>query len=105
MENEIEILMHAGAPVGAPRPPPTALPDERSLRSAMFAAAASLPGEELLPYAAWLGAWHDHWPTRFGEVFGEEGVALYARLRASVQSGDRYVKLRRIAIENLANLL
>lgn len=105
VRDEIELLMAAGVPQGAVRETPRALPDPEALREAMFAVASELDDGELTPYVAWLAAWEHHWPASFAEVFGERGAALLARLRPRVPDGNRYLKLRRIAIENLARVL
>ena len=54
--------------------------------------------------AAWLSAFRHHWPSAFSEVLGEVGEAGVRRLLPKVEL-NRYLKLRRIAIANLANLL
>lgn len=100
-----DVLLRAGVPVGPARPPPRGLPDDESLRCAVLEIEARWTPEELVPYAAWLSAWAHHWPTRFRAVFGDEGRKLERRLRAGVVDANRYIKLRRIAIQNLAELV
>ena len=53
--------------------------------------------------AAWLSAFRHHWPSAFAELLGEVGEASLQILLPKV-APDRYLKLRRIAIANLANL-
>jgi hypothetical protein len=81
------------------------MPDLGSLRRAVFELEGRLASEDLVPYAAWLAAWEHHWPTRFHTVFGDAGRDLASRLRARVEDPNRFLKLRRIAIENLAGIL
>lgn len=105
MDREWEILIGAGLPDGPPRPVsgPLAV---GPLRDAMRSLVVVLPEpreREIL--AAWLGAFRDHWPRAFAEVLGPEGEGALARLLAQPIDGDRYLKLRRIAIENLSRLL
>jgi len=105
VDDEADLLANAGVPVGPPRPAPRMLPDDAELRRATLALASRLTAEETVPYAAWLGAWEHHWPSRFERVFGAEGRALHARWRAEIVDPNRYLKLRRIAIENLSGVL
>lgn len=101
----IEILARAGAPVGPPRVLPTSLPDDAELRRATLWVASQLAPAELVPHVAWLSAFRHHWPTRFVALFGPSGEALLAQLRCAVDDENRYLKLRRIAVENLAAVL
>jgi hypothetical protein len=100
-----ELFVLAGVPLGAPRPAPTALPDSAELRQAFRSLTRQAAPEELLPHTAWLSAFHHHWPARFRAVFGAEGQELVAGLRAAVIDENRYLKLRRIAVENLSRML
>ena len=99
------ILRSAGVPIGAPRPAPQTMPDDASLRRAVSSLEARLGDDDVIPYAAWLAAWEHHWPARFDVVFGQTGRDLARRLRSRVDDPNRYLKLRRIAIENLAGVL
>lgn len=105
MSPEVDILAAAGAPVGAVRPPPKALPDRDVLRYAVFEVATRLDPDLMVPVTAWLSAWEHHWPASFEETFTSSGLELLAGLRASVPDANHYLKLRRIAIENLAHVL
>jgi hypothetical protein len=105
VDDEVDILARAGAPVGPPRPAPACLPESDALRRAVFGIAGRLTAEELTPYAAWLSAFHHHWPTRFHALFGARGQELRAQLCSAVIDQNRYLKLRRIAVENLAGVL
>jgi hypothetical protein len=101
----IEILARAGAPVGPPRAAPSSLPDDAELRRAAFWVASHVAPDDLVPHVAWLSAFRHHWPTRFSSVFGRRGEELLAELRRAVADENRYLKLRRIAVENLAAVL
>ena len=75
------------------------------LAAATLAAVAGAPaGREAEALAAWIFAWCHHWPDGFRRAFGE-GNALLAWAAAQLADIDRYLKLRRIAIENLAQVL
>jgi hypothetical protein len=98
-----EILERAGVPLGAVRLPPRSLPDDASLREALMRASldpAAFPPEALL---AWLRAFQHHFAPAFERVLGDTGRELIARLDGPRIDRNRYVKLRRIAIENLAH--
>lgn len=107
MERAWDVLMVAGLPDGPLRPLPVAMPIDDVKRAI----------HELLPNAhvlsthqrelllAWLRAWQHHWPRRFDQVLGDDGEALIQVLRSAPVDESRYLKLRRIAIANLANLL
>lgn len=51
---------------------------------------------------AWLRGFERHWPAQFEAVLGVEGKAALRALAGAGSDMDRYLKLRRIAIENLA---
>ncbi|MEQ8765587.1 MAG: hypothetical protein RL885_16800 [Planctomycetota bacterium] len=53
---------------------------------------------------AWLSAYEHHWPTSFRFVFGDEGPAALEALQRQAHDANRYLKLRRIAIENLTRI-
>jgi hypothetical protein len=101
----IEILARAGAPVGPPRALPSSLPNDAELRRAAHWVASHLAPADLVPHVAWLSAFRHHWPTRFFDLFGQRGEELLAELRCAVDDENRYLKLRRIAVENLAAVL
>jgi hypothetical protein len=56
------------------------------------------------PLLAWLRGFRQHWPDAFGVRLGETGESAIARLEACQVDWNRYLKLRRIAIENLSGL-
>src|SRR5207247_516645 len=57
------------------------------------------------PLLAWLRALRHHWPSSFERLAGADGRQLLERLEAAPIDENRCVKLRRIAIENLASRL
>jgi hypothetical protein len=54
--------------------------------------------------AAWLSAFSHHFPSAFAEMLGEIGEASLRMLAPKIDR-NRYLKLRRIALANLAKLL
>ena len=51
---------------------------------------------------AFLAAFAQHWPVRFAGVAGERGQLLLTQLGEEHFDANRILKLRRIALENLA---
>lgn len=99
-----EVLRAAGVPSGAVRPGPTRF-DPDALREALgIVTTGELSELDGACLCAWLAALGHHWPSRFEAVAGENGRALLARLRATADDG-RVIKLRRIAVSNLARVL
>lgn len=99
------ILEAAGMPDGAIRPRPTKLPPDVDLRLALAWAeehSGELPEARRDPLRAWLRAFAHHWPARFADLFGDAGERFVAQLMAEPMDANRYLKLRRIAIENLS---
>jgi hypothetical protein len=81
-------------------------PTEPGLAAAARAAIASHPvGRDADALAAWLLAWRDHWPRSFARNFGNDARATAEWAQDIASSDGRYIKLRRIAIENLASIL
>jgi hypothetical protein len=72
------------------------------LCAANFAELDQLMRESLF---AWLCAFQHHWPTRFDAMLGIQGHEAVAALVGSAGDSGRYLKLRRIAIENLSAVL
>lgn len=104
MDEAWKILTDAGVPEGAPRPIRAVSFEDASVREAFqnVAAGARLDGRQRDALWAWTCAFRSHWPSRFAAVLGDEGERALARLEAMGLDGGRHVKLRRIAIENLA---
>lgn len=99
-------LRSAGLPEGAARPSeggPLAAEEVAAAVRALGERADALTEAERDPLAAWLAAFHHHWPDRYRAILGEAGEALRQRVRPT--DPNRYLKLRRIAVENLAGRL
>lgn len=111
MEDPWEILKNAGLPDGAARPRPQGPLDGERLRTAVADLAErreELEPRRLEPLLAWLQGGYHHWPRRFAEILGPVGACYRDRLVAAAENGvdpNRYLKLRRIAIENLSAVL
>ncbi len=54
---------------------------------------------------AFLLAWQQQWPNAFAVAFGSDADAIATWAATSSSDVDRYLKLRRIAIENLTEVL
>ncbi len=105
METDWEALREAGLPEGAPRAPRTGPLDAARLRSAVGSLSRELEREDrdrLATLAAWLRAFRRHWPEAFAATLGEDGARALAALAALPLDQNRVLKLRRIAVENLA---
>ncbi len=102
-----DLLMQLGLPDGAVRPVPKGPFDPGRAVAAVreVAQRTSLETAQVAPLLAWLRAWQHHWGEHFARTLGAEGAALIRRLQRRLDDPDRYLKLRRIAIENLAALL
>jgi hypothetical protein len=99
------ILERAGVPIGAPRPSVPAGVDPAEVRAAIDQLARVGVDPELRePLLAWLRALRHHWPSRWDELAGAGGHALARTLERDADA-NRTLKLRRIAIENLATWL
>ena len=55
--------------------------------------------------AAFLLAWRQAWPASFAEAFGQDGPDLEVWACSRLDDDNRYLKLRRIALERLAPIL
>jgi hypothetical protein len=99
-----QILRNGGLPLAMPvsGPPPR---DEEIAAVARQAIASAPVGRDADALAAWLLAWGDHWPSSFRRCFGTDEPRVLAWARSHAWPPDRYIKLRRIALENLASLL
>lgn len=108
MEHAWAILEAAGMPDGALRPRPVRLPLPEALREAVGWAQEhldELPAARRDPLRAWLRGFRHHWPARFASLFGDTGERFVDRLMAEPMDDNRYLKLRRIAIDNLSAVL
>jgi hypothetical protein len=106
MEDAWKLLMSVGLPDGAARPPPSGRFDPAAVRAAVREVALSpeLTSAKVAPLLAWLSAWSRHWPTCFAEVMGDF-AEIFDSLQERLDDENRYLKLRRIALANLAHVL
>ena len=87
-------------PVSGPAPS-----DDEIAAVARQAIASAPVGRDADALAAWLLAWQGHWPSSFRRCFATDEASAIAWARSHAGPPDRYIKLRRIALENLASLL
>jgi hypothetical protein len=109
MSPDWEALCRWGVPHGAIRAAPSGSLDPGDLNQ-VIADLNEARFEELDPTMreclfAWLRAFRHHWPDRFEQVLGETGTAALAALWDQAADSNRYLKLRRIAVENLSSLI
>jgi hypothetical protein len=105
MRTPWDVLTDAGVPDGAARVPPSTHLDAASVLEALRTVDAS--AGPLLPHeqeclGAWLAAFRHHWPDRFTAMLGPLGECVLDRCTAGDLDQNRYLKLRRIAAENLS---
>jgi len=101
MDAAWQILCDAGVPLAVARSGRRPTADE--LAGAARSAIAQAPtGRDAEALAAFLFAWQHHWPDSFGGRLGDAELAWAAH---QLPDDNRYLKLRRIAIERLATLL
>jgi hypothetical protein len=102
-----EVLVEAGLPDGAVRPRPCRLDRPRVREAIGYLAQHSeaLEPRQVEPLLAWLRGWRHHWRESFVTGVGADGERLIARLEARAPDPNRYLKLRRIAVENLSRVL
>jgi hypothetical protein len=99
-----QLLRDGGLPLALARSPVS--PTESDLAAAARVAIASYPvGRDADALAAWLLAWRDHWPTSFARSFGGDAASAAAWAHSVASPDGRHIKLRRIALENLASIL
>lgn len=107
MREHWKVLVKAGVPHGAIRPPPTRI-DEAQVRTAvreLFADVHGLERRERDALHAWLRGFRRHWPKAFERILGADGDRLLATLEDDSLDDNRYLKLKRIAVENLAGVV
>jgi hypothetical protein len=77
-----------------------------ALGEATRAAIAEAPrGREAEALAAFVFAWSHHWPQSFADALGGDADSALAWAERHAIDADRYLKLRRIALENLAQVI
>ena len=100
-----QILRDAGLPL-AIQGTGRGAPDREALASSIREAIAEAPtGRDAEALAAFIFAWHHHWPPSFAASLGKDGDAVLAWAAANTLDAGRYIKLRRIAIANLSQIL
>lgn len=102
MTVEWQVLLEAGVPLrtgtGATRVDATRV--REALRALRDQRLGEAEGDALI---AWLRALRSHFPAGFATLAAEDGEALLASLRPADEG--RVVKLRRVALANLARLV
>lgn len=108
MSEAWEILAASGVPAGAIRAAPDRTLEGARLRTALDEVTRrpeALTEREADPLLAWLRGFRQHWPVRFDQILGVAGSSALAALETRRSDPNRYLKLRRIAIENLSRVL
>ncbi len=106
MDTAWETLTRFGLPDGPVRGLPSGRFDDLAVAEALWRLDLEhLEQRERELLLAWLSAFEHHWPDRFRRSLGSAGLELLARLRAGEYDDNRYLKLRRISIENLSVLI
>jgi hypothetical protein len=104
MDDEWQILRDAGLPLALPVSGVTRKLEE--LAAATRKAIAQQPtGREAEALAAFVFAWHHHWPGSFERGLGSDAPSTVDWAARNAVDEGRYLKLRRIALENLARIL
>ena len=78
------------------------MPADVALRGVLAAGLAELDESQRECLRAWLRAFRHHWPERFEAILGTMGARTLSDLERFSYDQNRYLKLRRIAIANLA---
>ena len=71
----------------------------------MRAIAENPTGRDAEALAAFVFAWQHHWPHAFAVDLAADAAPTVAWASAHVLDDGRYIKLRRIAVENLSRVL
>ncbi|GMV42588.1 MAG: hypothetical protein AMXMBFR64_43040 [Myxococcales bacterium] len=90
------------------RPRDDTTPDASSLAraaSSVLDQPSLLQEREREALVAWLSAWASHWPDSFAKHFGRPLGEVVASLVRPDDDPNRYLKLRRIALAHLADIL
>ena len=104
MTDPWQILRAGGVPLAIPSSGLKVRGDELAI--ATRAAIATEPtGRDAEALAAWIFAWQHHWPESFAAKLGDSAAATTEWAAQHTIDANRYLKLRRIALENLARLL
>jgi len=107
MRDDWELLKTSGLPDGAIRAKPSGPLDAdlRAVVARMTEDLDRLDPSRREPLLAWLKAWKHHWPEQFERTLGWVGERCLTKLETTPTDPNRYLKLRRIAVENLSRLL
>ncbi len=99
-----QILRDGGLPLAIEGSQTQRRPSE--LAAALRDAVAEAPeGRAAEALAAFVFAWHHHWPGSFADELGAAASSILRWASAAAIDDNRYVKLRRLAVENLATVL
>jgi hypothetical protein len=99
-------LIEMGLPDGAPhRRDPRAFSDQAARAALSSIAVDKIETSRREPLLAWLRGYRHHWPDRWTREMGGLGETKIAELERLPIDENRYLKLRRIAIANLAQLI
>jgi hypothetical protein len=104
MRDAWQILRDGGLPLATERTglPTTAAELAAATREAITTGPVGRDAEAL---AAFVLAWHHHWPTTFNTELGTDVPAVLDWASRNTNDANRYLKLRRIALENLARVI
>ncbi len=101
-----ERLIEMGLPDGAPhRRDPSAFSDEAARAVLSAIAVEKIETSRREPLLAWLRGYRHHWPDRWATEMSSIGDTKIDELERLPIDTGRYLKLRRIAIANLAQLI
>jgi hypothetical protein len=104
MDDAWQILRDGGLPLALPTS--GRLRSSQELAAATRAAIAQHPaGRDAEALAAFVFAWHHHWPGSFERELGTDATVVVDWATRNAVDQGRYLKLRRIALENLAHVL
>jgi hypothetical protein len=86
--------------------PADAAPSVDELAAAVLAAIASAPsGRARDALCAFVLAWRRQWPRTFASGFGDAASTVQAWAESAITDPDRHIKLSRIAMAHLADVL
>ncbi|MEI7892766.1 MAG: hypothetical protein WCI05_06725 [Myxococcales bacterium] len=106
MPSAWEILECAGVPFGTREGPPRlASPEQLAAAVREVLDASTLSERQRVSLLAWLRAWASAWPSSFESTFAGAANEFLLRAAKGVEDHGRYLKLRRLAREQLARVL
>ena len=104
MDDVWQILRDGGLPLALPSSGMTRSSEELAIAT-RTAIAQQPTGREAEALAAFVFAWHHHWPGSFARELGAHALSVVDWASRNAVDEERYLKLRRIALENLARIL